>query len=128
MKFIDQRCGRICANTATPMSNQRIDNGSLASHDYAVRCFRRTPPGKLRPGIWVMTRESGHHGLFIHGTRNEFQAPRYSVEELTRWSTEGGFLPVEEITPDDVLHELEDWAEAQIELRAVFERYRIIQD
>lgn len=89
---------------------------------YDVRCFRRRENGTLRHGIWVMTRKIGSRGLFVHGDRNEIQAPRYTVEELGSW-VNGGFIDVDEITPAEVLAELLSWPEAADEVQQCFDRH-----
>ena len=63
-------------------------------------------------------------GVFIHGDRNEMRAPQYSIADLERYAAVGGWFPVEEITPDEVLQELANWPDAVDEIRKTFERHK----
>jgi hypothetical protein len=90
---------------------------------YAVRCFKRCERGKLRHGVWVMTRPSGARGMYVHGDRNEIQAPAYTVETLQQMN--GDF--VEEITTDEALQLVESWPDAHSSVLAAFERH-VIED
>lgn len=83
-----------------------------------VRCFRRKDAGTERRGVWIMTRPPTCRGVFFHGDRKETQAPAYSVDDL---ADAGGFC--EEITPEQVLVELESWPEARQEAVRIFERH-----
>lgn len=92
-----------------------------------VRCFRRLQdePCTTRRGVWLMTRPSGYRGIFFHGDREEAQGPRYTVEELGQWSQQqgGGFLDVQEISPEAALAELESWPAARAEAIVIFKRH-----
>lgn len=115
------------SNRAPPELRENV-GGSGASSGYAVRCFRRSPAGEKRHGVWVMTQPNGpnkYRGVFVHGDHDEFQAPQYSVDDLDEFATVGGWFPCEEIEPSDVLDELKEWPEAQAEIRGVFERHRV---
>jgi hypothetical protein len=85
-----------------------------------VRCFRRKNKGKLRRGVWLMTRPDGFRGMFVHGDRDDVQAPEWSVEQLA-----GGATPfeVEEITPEEAVAELAGWPDAVRAALAAFERH-----
>ena len=111
------------------MSDQpTTTNDKPASGDsdcYDVRCFRRDGKGKLRHGMWLMTRLEGRRGIFFHGERDETQAPQYTLEELSEWSTrEDGFLRVTEITPAELLAELANWPRGQVAAQEMLERHR----
>lgn len=84
---------------------------------YDVRCFRRAVSGSLRRGVWVMTGEA--RGLFVHGDRNEIQAPKWDIADLA-----GDILIAEEITPAQVLAEIANWPEAVAEVQRCFDRHR----
>lgn len=94
------------------------------------RCFRRIRDDgdPKRCGVWVMTRPTGRRGVFFHGDKEDIQAPLYSVEELDRMATRGGFLPVEEITEEEALKELESCPGGQEEMRRVFARHQVKEE
>ena len=92
----------------------------------SVRCFARMTDEPGRRGVWIMTGAEGRQGIFFHGHREEIQAPRYTVGELGKWASQGGFLPIEELSPRELLSELSDWPEGQKEAIAVFSRHGII--
>lgn len=126
----DPKCCSICRTVFKAMGKKEKDD---MTQDFVfpavslVRCFRRR--GELdeemlkRHALWVMTRESGYRGIFFHGSRDEHQPPRYSIEDLKRWCSPGGFLDLIEITPDEALAVLEGWPEAQRDLCRIFDRH-----
>ncbi len=86
-----------------------------------MRFFRRPRAsvlGELRHGVWAM--EGNRIGLFFHGDRNEMQASRYVGSELAAWTKPGGFIDVEEISPQEALYELFNWPEGQAQLVRMF--------
>ena len=92
---------------------------------YDVRCFRRDGKGKLRSGLWLMTRPKGRRGAFFHGERDEIQTPHYTLEELSDWSTRpDGFIRVQEITPAELLAELENWPRGLEMAQDIIDRHR----
>lgn len=81
-----------------------------------LRCFRRVRDVEKNPcrhGMWVMDRRNT--GVFFHGDHDEIQAPRYTVDELETLSSNDGtdWFKTEEISPQQVLSELEGWPYAQ---------------
>lgn len=58
-----------------------------------------------------MTGLDQYHGVFFHGTREETQASRHTLDELAAWSQPDaeGFSDVEEVGPLEVLAELASW-------------------
>lgn len=98
-------------------------------NEITARCFVRLrdeheeKPSKRR-GVWIMTRYTGSRGMFFHGDREETQAPRYTIEELSKWSVEGnGFIPVKEITPQELLDELASWPEGKRAATSILKRH-----
>lgn len=88
-----------------------------------ARCFARVREDAGPRGLWIMTRESGYRGMFFHGDRHEAQEPRYTVEELDKWSKEGGFLAVVELTPQEAVAELAWWPEGQQQAVNILQRH-----
>ena len=75
-----------------------------------------------------MTQPDGpnkHRGVFVHGDHDEFQAPQYSVDDLEKFATRGGWFPCEEITPEQAVAELENWYEGRLEILRVLERHKV---
>jgi len=71
-----------------------------------------------------MTRKLGYRGAFFHGDHDEIQPPGHTVEELAKWSSEGrGFFAVEEITPYDLLRELETWPAGREQAEKILRRH-----
>lgn len=93
-----------------------------------ARCFKRLRDDDGRCGIWIMTRPTGRRGAFFHGDHDEIQGPRYTIEELSKWATEGGFLEVEEITGGEVLEELASWPLGQREAEIILRRHGALPD
>ena len=92
-----------------------------------VRCFRRLHYDQCgdRHGVWLMT--ESRCGVFYHGDREESQTPRYTVEELAKWSEmQGdGFLDIQEISPEGALVELASWPAARDEAIGIFLRHPV---
>jgi len=89
-----------------------------------LRCFRRRRDDDGRCGIWLMLDE--YTGEFFHGDREEVQVTRHMTSELERWAKTGrGYLGgvIEEVTPEQVLKELESWPEGREYVDKLFERY-----
>ena len=61
--------------------------------------------------------------MFFHGDRHEAQAPRYTVEELDKWSKEGGFLEVVELSPQEAVNELAWCPEGQQQAIKILQRH-----
>jgi len=90
--------------------------------EYAVRCFRKLEQGRARPGIWIMTEPHNlrsFRGLFVHGDREEFQAPDYSICQLDadEFCTE--------ITPQEAVDLLEGWKEGQEAVLGTLSRHKV---
>lgn len=90
-----------------------------------MKCFRTIDKGEDgRHGIWIMTCDRGYHGIFFHGRRDEFQDPRWSVEQLIEEATSTGesFRICEAITTEQALEELRNWPEALLTAKEIIER------
>ena len=92
----------------------------------SARVFKRLREDDNRPGIWIMTRESGSRGAFFHGDHDDIEAPQYTVEELIAWGTKGGFLPVEEITGPEALELLSSWPQGKQAAKEILLRHGAI--
>ena len=91
-----------------------------------VRCFRTADKGMVGYGVWLMTRPhepDSYRGLFIHGERDELQAPEWTTAMLAA----GGRGAVE-ITPEEALQILERWPVARGEAEKCFARHPVDAD
>lgn len=65
-----------------------------------------------------------HRGMFFHGDRDEFQCPRYSVQELEEMVNDKEvWFAVEEISPEQVLEELKGWSDGLRAAKKIIDRH-----
>lgn len=100
----DALCGK-CGETRQVFDYREGTELSLCVRNdvYGARFFRRKTVGETgRRGIWAMSED--FCGLFFHASRNEIQAPHWSIQFLANETS-----LCEEIRAFEALDELRDW-------------------